>query len=89
MKRSPDFLLRSVADTLVLVPVGQAAAAFGGMVTLNSTGAYIWELLEDSQTVASIAEALTAHYDVSEQKAREDAEAFLAALMPTGAILEE
>lgn len=89
MKRSPDFLLRSVADTLVLVPIGQAAAAFGGMVTLNSTGAYIWELLENSQTVVSIAEALTARYDVSEQKAREDAEAFLAALMPTGAILEE
>ena len=88
MKRNPDFLLRNVAGTQVLVPVGQAADAFAGMVTLNSTSVFLWEQLEDVQTVDSLARALLDRYDVAEEKAREDVEAFLAALMPTGAILE-
>lgn len=88
MKRNPDFLLRNVAGTQVLVPVGQAADAFAGMVTLNSTSAFLWEQLENVQTVDSLARALLNRYDVAEEKAREDVEAFLAALMPTGAILE-
>lgn len=88
MKRNPNFLLRSVADTLVLVPVGQATDGFAGMVTLNSTSAFLWELLETEQTIQSLTEALLNRYDVAEAKARADAEAFLAALMPTGAILE-
>ena len=45
MKRSADFLLREVADTQVLVPLGDAMLKFPGMVTLNSTGVYIWGLL--------------------------------------------
>lgn len=88
MKRNPDFLLRNVADTLVLVPVGQATDAFAGMVTLNSTSAFLWEQLENTQTVDSLTQALLDRYDVAEEKAREDVEAFLAALTPTGAILE-
>lgn len=88
MKRNGDFLLRSVADTLVLVPIGAASSAFGGMVTLNATGAFLWETLETEQTAESLTKALTDRYDVTEEKARQDAEAFIAALLPTGAILE-
>lgn len=88
MKRNGEFLLRSVADTLVLVPIGAAASAFGGMVTLNATGAFLWETLETEQTAESLAKALTDRYDVSEEKARLDVDAFVAALLPAGAILE-
>lgn len=88
MKRSADFLLREVADTLVLVPVGEAAVKFPGMVTLNATGAYIWELLEKEQTLESLAEALMQHYAVEQDKAQADAEAFVGKLIPIGAILE-
>ena len=58
MIRNGNYLLRQVADTWVIVPVGQAAVEFAGMVTLNATGAYIWELLEKEQTLESLAEAL-------------------------------
>lgn len=88
MKRNPDFLLRDVADTLVIVPVGAATSAFPGMITLNSTGAYIWELLETEQTVTSLVDALVARYEVEEAAARADVEAFVSRLIPTGAVLE-
>lgn len=87
MKRSADFLLRDVAGTLVIVPVGAAASAFPGMITLNSTGAYIWELLESEQTVQSLVDALVERYEVGEAVARTDVEAFLEKLRPTGAIV--
>ena len=87
MKRSANFLLRDVAGTLVIVPVGAAVSAFPGMITLNATGAYIWELLEQEQTVQSLTDALVARYDVSEERAKADVEAFLARLQPTGALV--
>lgn len=87
MKRSADFLLQDVAGTLVIVPVGAAVSGFPGMITLNATGAYIWELLEQEQTVESLVDALTARYDVSTEKARADVEAFVDRLKATGAII--
>lgn len=86
MKRSADFLLRDVAGTLVIVPVGAAVAGFPGMITLNPTGAYIWELLEQEQTVESLVEAVTTRYDVDADKARADVEAFVGRLRSTGAV---
>lgn len=87
MKRSSEFLMRDVAGSLVIVPVGTAVSAFPGMITLNATGAYIWELLETEQTVASLAKALMERYDVDEATALADAETFVAKLESAGAIV--
>lgn len=87
MKRSGDFLLRDVAGSMVIVPVGAAVSAFPGMVTLNATGAYIWELLETEQTIQSLTKAMVARYDVDEATALADVQAFVAKLKPIGAII--
>lgn len=88
MKRNPDFLLREVAGSLVVVPIGEAIEGFAGMITLNPTGAYLWELLETEQTVESLTEALVARYEVEAEQAKKDVEGFVAKLIPTGAIRE-
>ena len=87
MKRNPDFLLRDVAGTFVVVPVGAATAAFTGMISLNGTGAFLWEQLEQEQTAQSLAEALTREYEVDMDQAVADVQRFLNRLMPTGAIV--
>ena len=87
IKRNPDFLLRDVAGTLVIVPVGTAVSAFPGMITVNSTGAYLWELLEQEQTEQSLVKALTDKYEVDAQNAGADVAAFLKKLKPTGALI--
>ena len=89
MKRHGDFLLREVAGRQVIVPVGKQAAKFFGMISLNETGAFLWQQLETEQTVDSLAQALTGNYEVSEELARKDVEAFLEKLRPTGALVEE
>ena len=87
MKRCADFLLRDVAGSIVIVPVGAAVTAFPGMVTLNATGAYIWELLETEQTEGSLTQALVARYEVDEATALEDIRAFVEKLKKIGAIV--
>lgn len=87
MKRKPDFLLRDVAGTFVIVPVGEAVTSFPGMITVNSTGAYLWELLEQEQTEASLVKALTDRYEVDENTAGADVRAFLDRLKPVGALI--
>lgn len=81
--------MRSVVDKQVIVPVGASAAKFHGMITVNKTGAYLWELLEQEQTVFSLTEKLTQRYVVSEETARKDVERLLEALRSAGALIEE
>ena len=88
MIRSTNFLLSEVADTMVLVPVGEAASAFYGMITVNAVGAFIWEQLAQEQTIDTLTDALVAEYAVDRERARKDVEAFVGQLLPTGAILE-
>ncbi len=89
MKRSPNFLLREVAGTLVIVPVGEAAAKFKGMITLNATSAYLWEILETQQTKESLVKALTDRYEVDEETASKDVDALLEKLAYVEAVTGE
>lgn len=89
MKRNPDFLLRQVAGKQVVVPVGSAAGKFPGMLTLNATGAYLWQLLEQEQTRESLTQAVCGRYEVSPEKALADVDRFIENLLPTGAVIEE
>ena len=87
MKRNENFLLRDVAGSLVIVPVGAAVATFPGMITLNATAAFLWEQLETEQTVESLVAALMSRYDVDQARATADVVAILERLEPTGALV--
>lgn len=87
MKRSPNFLMRQVAGSWVVVPVGAAAREFPGMIRLNQSGKLIWELLEQDQTAESLTQALLDRYNVTETQARQDVDAFLAKLTAVGALV--
>lgn len=86
MKQNSAFLLREVAGTLVIVPVGKAAATFPGMITVNATSAYLWKLLETEQTIQTLTDALVARYEVEQAKAQEDVENFVNKLKVVGAV---
>ena len=88
MRRNPQFIMRAVADQQVIVPVGEAAAAYHGMLTVNGSGARIWELLSQDQTEQSLASALTEIYDIELDTALADVERFLEKLRKVGAITD-
>ena len=86
MIRSEDFLLREVAGSQVLVPVGAAVGEFAGIVTLNGPGAYLWDALHTEQTIESLAAVLMQRYEVSLEQATADAEKFVRKLQEVGAV---
>lgn len=88
MRQNPDYLLREAADTTVILPVGRAAAAFPGMISVNETGRLLWELLAEEQSAETLAQALCLRYGAEPDRARADVERFLARLRLAGAILE-
>lgn len=88
MKRNPGFIMRQVAGRYVLAPVGDTVKIFSGMITMNSTGKFLWDLLEEDQTVESMAQALAKEYDVDVETAARDIEAYLEPLKPIQAVID-
>lgn len=86
MRRSKDYLLRTIAGETILIPTGAAARQLSGLVTLNELGAFIWQQLADDCTLDTIAARITAKYDVDDATARADAEDFLQSLQEIGAL---
>ena len=88
MKKHADFLIRQVGKRFVIVPVGEAADRFSGMLTVNDTGKFLWDLLEMDQTEESLAKALTEEYEVDFDTALRDVKVFLEPIIKAGAIIE-
>jgi hypothetical protein len=86
MIRSQSFIKRDIGNQTVIVAVGEATKKFHGMISLNRTGAYIWDLLENETTLDAITEALVARYEIDAATARADAAEFIETLKGVGAI---
>ena len=84
MKLREGFALRQVADTWVVMPLGEKSVDFNGMLTLNDTGAILWQALEKGGDRDALADALVAEYDVSREVVLSDVDAFVAKLIDAG-----
>jgi len=77
MKIKDGFLLRTLGNTHVVVPVGQASVDLRGMISLNGTGAFLWECLQSEQTEASLTAQLEETYEVDHARAAADVARFI------------
>ena len=87
MKIRDGYLLRSVAGKNIVVSIG-SDVQFNGMLTLNDTGVFFWNLLQKDTTKEEMLEAILKEYDVSSDIALQDIENFLLKLQETK-ILED
>ena len=86
MKLKENFVLRPVADTWVVLPLEAESINFNGMLTLNESGALLWQALEKGGDRETMANALMAEYIVDRETALADAEAFLEKLRKAGCL---
>ena len=77
MKIKKDFVLRKVADSYVVVPVNKLTLDFNGIITLNETGAVLFEKMQKGTRREELIENLLAEYDVSREKAAADVDKFI------------
>ena len=86
MIRSESFIKREIGNQTVIVAVGEATKKFHGMISVNGTGAYIWDLLRQETTLDEIAAALVNRYEIDIETARADAAEFIETLKGVGAV---
>ena len=77
MKIKKDFILRKVADSYVVVPVGKLTLDFNGIINLNETGAFLFGLLQDGAEKEELLRKMLEEYDVTPEKAAADIDVFL------------
>lgn len=86
MKRIKEYIKRNIAGEIVLVPAGQTAEDFNGMITLTESGDFIWEHLEEARDFNHLVELILEEYDIDKETAAQDASAFLIQLLQAGMI---
>ncbi|MBP3653965.1 MAG: PqqD family protein [Oscillospiraceae bacterium] len=76
MKIKNGFVLRQVAGQTVVLPA-DSALDLNMMITLNETGAFLWERLQNDTDEAALVVALLEEYDVDEETAKQSVQAFV------------
>lgn len=80
MKLKKQFVLREIVGEAVLVPIGESAARFNGLITVNELGKFIWENLESSKDEEELLQKILDEYEVDRDTAKDDLDEFLGKL---------
>ncbi len=80
MKIKEGFKLRKVCDSVIVVAVGSASIDLNGMITLNETGEFLWNLLTEGCTEKELTTALSEEYDINVRQAETDVRDFVSGL---------
>lgn len=78
MKINENFVLKKIAGSTVVMPVGDAVNKVRGMIKLNSTAEIIWKALEKETDFQSVVDEVKKNCNnVDEASLTEDVTAFL------------
>lgn len=80
MKLKAQLVKREIAGDVILVPVGETTTKLQGLLTINETGAAIWDVLPAAENEEAIVEQLYEMFDVERDVLRQDVHAFTAKL---------
>ena len=88
MKIKNGFVLEQVGTGYLAVAVGERARDFSGLVRMNSTGAFLWNLLAvaDMTREELLSKVMTEYEGVTEEQALKDITAFEEKLRENGII---
>ena len=89
MKIKKGFVLKEIAGSFVVVPVGDDLVDFSLMITTNETGAFIWNCMLEETDIHTICEKLKTEYvGVTDEELIQDINSF-ADLLADHGILEK
>ena len=86
MKIKEGFVIRRVAESWAVIPVGKAQYDFNGMILINQTGAFLWNLLKEDTDIEQLTNALCKEYLIDENQAKEDVKAFIESIKPSNCL---
>jgi hypothetical protein len=78
MKTKKGFRLRELGGDYILIAESEKLVNFNNIITFNETAAYLWQQVQGREfDVETLTQLLLAEYEVTEDIAREDAQATL------------
>ncbi len=84
MRLNGKYKLRKVSDTYVVVRLGGESLDLSKLITVNETGAFIFEKLKNDISMDELVAAIVAEYDIDEEGARKAAETYVDKLVELG-----
>ena len=87
MKIKQGFVLEKVGSSYLAVAVGDMAKSFQGLVRMNETGAFMWNIIKERDASSEeLVEALSAEYDAPRELLVRDVSSFEEKLRNAGII---
>lgn len=80
MKFKKEFILREIVGETVLIPAGETATKFNGLISVNELGRFIWENIEKAKDEDELLEFILDEYEVEREVAKADLDEFLQVL---------
>lgn len=81
MKIKDGYVIRNIAGSNIVVPVGKEASVFNGMITLNDSAAFLWKCFLNDITKQEAKDLLMGEYEVDESRAVIDIDKFTELLL--------
>lgn len=89
IKKNPDLIMRNIAGECVLVPTGELAAKFNGMINLNTTAKFIWENMDKVSSLEELTALMLENFEIDEETAARDVRGFIATAIRVGYVKDE
>ena len=87
MKIKSGFVLEKIGNGYLAVAVGERAKEFSGLVRMNETGSFLWNIMaERDVSREDLLSAIRAEYEIDEATALSDIDKFVSKLSDNGII---
>jgi hypothetical protein len=84
--RSQAVVAREMAGEILIVPIRGKVGDLASIYSFNASGSFIWNLLEFPQTLAQLATAIAAAFEIELAQAEDDVARFVAEMKSAGLI---
>lgn len=80
MKIKEGLMMKKVGKEYVVMSIDTKQVDFNGMISLNESGAFLFEQLKKDLSEEELLRAFLSEYDIDEKTARQDIDQFITAL---------
>ena len=77
MEFKKEFMLRDIVGEAVLIPTGETATQFNGLMSVHELGRFIWENYERAKDEEELLGFILDEYEVEKDVAKADLDEFL------------
>ncbi len=86
VRKKDGFVLREVSDQTIIVPTGRLVVDFNYLITLNETGRWLWDHIDQSDSAEALSDQMATQFNADKAVVRKDTEEFLSELLRLGIV---